>query len=614
MHRSSPQALARCKGGWQDRPIDPRRLAVTALAVPTAALVVVGVAEASSHPELALAGGDLLAVAIQLAAGLALVVAGVHVARRGELALAVALLIAAAALGLRALPSPTDSADLFTLALAGAGLAPAAAAHAALLHPGGRTTGTLDRAAASGGYAVQLVLLGLLPALVFDPRGSGCFTCPDNLLLVHGEPAVADWLGAWGRRIAAAAEIVLAVLILRRLLRRPATARELAMPVSVAAVVVLALSAVTNLRAADGLAPDGTDRVLWLGTAGALGLLAVGLAWRPLRAARVRAALARLTVDTPASAEEVRAVLARALGDPSVTIVLPDPETGLPLAPARASAPAGRARTVVERSGRAVAWIEHRATLDAASELPATLARAAGLMLEREALRSARGLQEQELRASTRRLVAAGEDERRRLERDLHDGAQQRLLAVGLGLARVRSAAAPAEQEALADAADRLTALSHGVRGVAHGIHSVTLAEGGLADAVLALVDAAGGRVTVDALPDQRSSPEAEATIYRLVAASLRHALENGARLAIRTLDGELQVEIEVPGTTPEALADALTHAEARIAALGGSLTLTGENGSAAVRARVALSATPVDTQGPRPRDDPRPRPRAAPA
>jgi signal transduction histidine kinase len=587
VHRSSPSALARRKRGCQDRAIDRRRLAVAALAAPTAALVVVSVIQASSHSELAAGGSGPSALAVQLAAGLALVAAALDTTRRGELALAGALLTAAAALGLHALPTPADGALLFTLAVIGAGLAPAAAAHAALLHPGGRTAGPLDRAAARSGYVVYLAVLGLLPALVFDPRRSGCFTCPDNLLLVHADPAVADWLGAWGPRIAAVAAVVLAALVLRRLVRRLAAARELAAPVSLAAAVVLALSAVTNLRAADELAADGTDRALWLLTAAALGLLALGIAWRPLRAARVRAALALLTVASPASAEDVRAVLARALGDPSVTIVLPDPETGLPLAPADRSAPAGRARTTVERRGRVVAWIEHRATLDAASVLPATLARAAGLTLERDALRAARRRQEHELCASTPRLIAAGDAERRRLERDLHDGAQQRLLALGVALARARLSAAPAEQEALAAAANKLAALSDHLRSVAHGIHSVTLAEGGLAEAVLALVDASGGGVTVDALPERRSSPEAEAAVYRLVATSLRHATPNGVRLAIRTPDGELRAAIEMPGATPGALADELTHAEARVAALGGSLTVNGENGGAVVRVHV---------------------------
>ena len=203
-------------------------------------------------------------------------------------------------------------------------------------------------------------------------------------------------------------------------------------------------------------------------------------------------------------------------------------------------------------------------------------------MLERGALRSAQRLQQEQLRASTLRLVAAGEAERRRLERDLHDGAQQRLLALGLGLARAR-AGAPEHGATLGEAARRVDALNDELRGVAHGIHSVTLAEGGLAEAVLALVDASGGGVAVDALPQERGTPEAEAAVYRLVAASLRLATQAGVRLALRSEAGELRAAIEVPGAQLE---DALAHAGARVEALGGEITVDGGTVQARVPAR----------------------------
>jgi hypothetical protein len=189
---------------------------------------------------------------------------------------------------------------------------PAAAAHAALLHPGGRTSGVVDRVAVAAGYLVIVGLLGLLPALLFDPRRAGCFACPDNLLLVHADPAAADWLGRWAPRAAAATEAVLAAVVVARLLRRPAAARVLAAPVSSAAVVVLGLATVENVRAAGEVADTGTDRLLWLATSGALGLLAAGIAWRPLRAARMRAALgADGDADVAAAPEVLLAAASR---------------------------------------------------------------------------------------------------------------------------------------------------------------------------------------------------------------------------------------------------------------------------------------------------------------
>src|SRR5215207_5181084 len=133
-------------------------------------------------------------------------------------------------------------------------------------------------------------------------------------------------------------------------------------------------------------------------------------------------------------------------------------------------------------------------------------------------------------------------------------------------------------------ARERIATLRHDLRRVAHGIHSVTLAEGGLSEAVLALVDAASGRVAVESLPERRVAPAAEAAIYRLVAAALR--LGHPTRLAIDAGDDELRATVSVGGADDSTLAGALAHAGARIAALGGEITVTG----ATARARVPAS------------------------
>jgi signal transduction histidine kinase len=190
---------------------------------------------------------------------------------------------------------------------------------------------------------------------------------------------------------------------------------------------------------------------------------------------------------------------------------------------------------------------------------------------------------------STLRLVSAGEAERRRLERDLHDGAQQRLLALGIALARTRAAAPPGTAQVLIVAEQRVAALRDALRRIAHGIHSVTLAEGGLAEAVLALVQASPRAVAVEALPERSASPLAEAAIYRLVAATLRIGGDARVRVAIRAHGGELRATIRVPGGEAARLTDALAHVGARIAALGGSLTVDHDG---TVSAHVPMIAT----------------------
>ena len=119
------------------------------------------------------------------------------------------------------------------------------------------------------------------------------------------------------------------------------------------------------------------------------------------------------------------------------------------------------------------------------------------------------------------------------------------------------------------------------LRRLAHGIHSVTLAEGGLGEAVLALVEAADGRVAVEKLPATRASAAAEAAIYRLVAAAVRVA--GSVRLAIEARDGGLRADVGVTGIDEPTLTDVLASAGARIAALGGELEVSG----ASVRAVV---------------------------
>ena len=254
--------------------------------------------------------------------------------------------------------------------------------------------------------------------------------------------------------------------------------------------------------------------------------------------------------------------------------------------------PSLRSTAVRVRSGRVVAWVEHDTGLAPEVEPFTSTVRTAGLTLEREALRVAAGLQAQELHDSTLRLLSTGDAERRRLERDLHDGAQQRLLALGLQLARARSAATPEAAAVLGDAEARAAATRDELRHIAHGIHAVTLAEGGLGEAVLALVRTAGGGVSVDALPDRRGSAAAETAVYRVVAASLRFARNEKVRIAIQGRDGELEATIRLLHADAAELTNVLAHSGARVAALGGSVTVVAaDDDGAIVHTRVPVAA-----------------------
>jgi len=162
---------------------------------------------------------------------------------------------------------------------------------------------------------------------------------------------------------------------------------------------------------------------------------------------------------------------------------------------------------------------------------------------------------EAELRASRARVVAAADEERRRIERDLHDGAQQKLVHLNLllGLARTRLARDPASGLALLDEAiAELAAATSELRELARGIHPAVLADGGLAPALSALAGLSLPRAQVVAVPTDRLSAAVEATAYFVVAEALtnmtRYAQASTATVAAVQGDGRLVVEVRDDG------------------------------------------------------------------
>ena len=180
-----------------------------------------------------------------------------------------------------------------------------------------------------------------------------------------------------------------------------------------------------------------------------------------MRIPRTRARVARLAGelgDAPPPGR-LREALASALGDPDVDVLYPRPDSRQLIdADGRPAVPAASARAVcrVIRRGRPLALVLHDPALVDERELARALGSAARLAVENEALRAEALAQLRELRDSRARIVEAGDAERRRLERNLHDGAQQRLLALSYDLRLARAGAAGDGDEklvALLDAA-----------------------------------------------------------------------------------------------------------------------------------------------------------------
>ena len=194
---------------------------------------------------------------------------------------------------------------------------------------------------------------------------------------------------------------------------------------------------------------------------------------------------------------------------------------------------------------------------------------------------------EEELRASRARIVEAADAARRKLERDLHDGAQQRLveLALQLRMARTRIDADPAEAaEFLDGAVDALTDATAELRELARGIHPVVLTEGGLRPALRALVERSTIPAKLTEVPDERFAEPVEAAAYFTVA----EALTNAARYSDATSvdvrataqDGTLRVVVTDDGRGgADLLGSGLGGIADRVAAVDGTLSVRSPEG-----------------------------------
>jgi signal transduction histidine kinase len=188
----------------------------------------------------------------------------------------------------------------------------------------------------------------------------------------------------------------------------------------------------------------------------------------------------------------------------------------------------------------------------------------------------------EELRASRARLVEAGDAERRRLERDLHDGAQSRLVALALLLrgARARADSDPELAEILDRAQDELKTGLAELRELARGIHPAVLTERGLEPALHSLASRAPVPVTLEADADERLPGPVESAAYFVVSEALanvaKYANATEARVAVRRINGRVLVEVSDDGVggADAARGSGLRGLADRVAALDGTISL----------------------------------------
>jgi signal transduction histidine kinase len=566
------------------RPANVARLAAGALVLvygPGALAVARGPGELTTY-----AGRSDLAAALAVVAGLALVAAGLvtsfaRPARPiGDLALLAGFVwFTPFWAGWKGGPPLVLS--LGTLA---AGFTFPLLLHLVLAFPSGRLRSKGARVLVVAVY-LEAALTALGRALFrdpfFDPR---CWdNCTDNVFLVRSLPGVARGIHDVDLWFTAAAAAALAAACIWRLAAPSVPARRTLWPV-LAGGIALAAATIAHSVTLYRISPENPSdpaflSIFVLGCV-ALIVLSLGLLWAVLDARLQRRSVARIVADlgeAPPSGS-LEPALARAMGDPELRITYWLPASQRYVdgrgRPVEEPVPTSRrAVTPLVRGGQRVALVVHSAAF-------ATLERGIGaavrLALENERLQAEVLAQLHDLRVSRTRIVETGDAERRRLERNLHDGAQQRLLALSYDL-RVARAGAAAEGDAetaslLADAVGDAQAALGELRELAHGLHPAILTEAGLAPALATLADGAPLAVEVGDTAGGRYPASVETAAYFVVAEALDDAARRGASYAAvsaRRHDERLVVEVDDDGSERTST---MIHLADRLGAVGGRL------------------------------------------
>jgi signal transduction histidine kinase len=474
---------------------------------------------------------------------------------------------------------------LVTVGLATQFLPPVLFLHVFLAFPDGRLRSRLDRVVVVVGYLIAALTI---PSLMLGIEGE-----PDVLVVLR-----APEIGGLILQIQLVLLVGLMLAGIAVLVWRRRTGPRPLRPVLGRLVdgFALGLLTIAVLLTAGFFGWAPLMEPLRMATFAVIGLSPIVFLYALLQARLVRASVGDLLLDMGTNPGPVRLeeAAARALRDPSVSIVywLQDlgewtDARGERIAPEDAE---GRSTTPVLRDGVTVAALRHDAALEEEPQLLLAVARAVGLAIENSQLQVELQARLADVRASRARIVEAGDAERRRLERDLHDGAQQRLVALSLALRRARSRVAdvsdPALVASLEDAAQLVRDALDELRELARGLHPAILTEAGLAGAVAALSARSPVPVEVLEVTPDRFPAEVEAGAYFFVSEALANVAKHAptARATVRVTRGPARLEIEVaddgPGGASPRPGSGLQGLEDRMAAIGGGFSMRSSPGS----------------------------------
>ena len=453
-------------------------------------------------------------------------------------------------------------------------------AHAVLAYPEGRLRTRFERWFIAVSYLVVIGFSFALLTVWSDPQRKSLFAIHPNSDAYDAIHAVYR-VGVYG-----VLGVVFIALIVRRVRGATAAGRRVLIPLMVAAVFAATRAVSESVLAFVHRSSTTADVLYWWQIFGQIAVplaLLVGL----LRAELARGTVADLVVELSRVAPgEVRDALARALHDDSLQVAY-----WLPMRRDYVDE-AGRSIELPDE-GRGVTKLDDIAAIVHDPELDPGLVESAGaaarLALHNARLQADVSAQLAKVQESRRRIVTAGDEQRRKIERDLHDGAQQRLVALALELRiaqRQLGTESPELEKLLGTAVSELQVAVEELRELARGVHPAVLTEEGLAGALVSLASRTPLPVRIDA-SDDRFPGEIEAAAYfvacEAIANAVKHAQATQIRVSAESRNGTLLIEVEddgVGGARENGSGSGLRGLVDRVEAHGGTLRIESETGA----------------------------------
>jgi signal transduction histidine kinase len=381
--------------------------------------------------------------------------------------------------------------------------------------------------------------------------------------------------------LVAAIAIMMSALMWRRVMRATPRQRRALGLMTAAATATMMLVAASLFATLGGSEGAGTGVLsLATGWAAVIGLpvaFLTGLLRQRLAFASVGSLVSQLE---QVSADKVEAALGEMMRDPTLRLAFPAGDKLLDSCGQLHEPPRDGSRSVTPLGNPPVAMLVHSPDLADDQALLDAAGCAARLALDNARLHADARAQLAEVQASRQRIAAAADAERQRLERDLHDGAQQRLLGVGLALGVLRTRVGETERQMVDEMEQELRTAIAELRDLAQGIRPAVLTDQGLAPALAELARRSRLRVTSHVTISGRVNPMIEATAYYVVSEALQNVVKHACTASVRVNAAQgpgglvISVTDDGPGGASPLAGTGLRGLADRVEAVGGHLKI----------------------------------------